>query len=197
MIKTKFEHVPSKIETDRLVLTMLTPEDTDLMFELDQDEAVMKYINGGKKTTMEQVVNVFVPRLKQYHDPVKGHGLWKVTAKSPNNIAADLTNNYLGWVLVRPMYFFSENKQMDNLEMGWRFKQCTWGKGIATEAAKAVADMLSEQPSVNALSAIAEPDNQASINIMTKLGMTFLKREMYQDPLGNFDTVFYEKRLRG
>jgi hypothetical protein len=35
----------------------------------------------------------------------------------------------LGWVLVRPMHFFSENPEFNNWELGWRFKQATWGRG--------------------------------------------------------------------
>ncbi|MCL1143118.1 GNAT family N-acetyltransferase [Shewanella gaetbuli] len=187
--------IPQVIETSRLTLSMLTLNDQSLLFELDQDVAVTKYINGGKKTTMEQIENVFMPRFKQYYNPQKGHGLWKVSAKDMAGLSSSLENDYLGWILIRPMYFFNQNRLLNNLEIGWRFKHCTWGQGIATEAAQAIVDLMATQDEVEFITAIADEENIASLKVMEKLGMTFLKKEIFHDPLGDFESVFYQKEL--
>ena len=165
-------HVP---DTERLTYALMDDSDAQLLWELDQDVEVMRYINGGEMTSMEDIINTMLPRMNSYRNPEDGWGIWKVLTKS------DAT--YLGWILVRPMHFFSEERDDNNLELGWRFHRQHWGYGYATEAAKALMVSLHDQKGINQFTAIAEQDNNASINIMKKLGMQFDKRELYKDPL--------------
>ena len=160
------------------------PEDADLLFQLDQDIEVMRYINGGKMTSREDIENVFIPRIAQYVNPEKGWGIWKVSKTEKNE--------FIGWVLVRPMDFFSASPQWDNLELGWRFMRKSWGHGYATEAALKIMQSLHQASSAKHFSAIALPDNHASINIMKKLGMKYLKTDLHKDPLGDLEVVYYE-----
>ncbi|WP_196137636.1 GNAT family N-acetyltransferase [Aliikangiella sp. G2MR2-5] len=169
--------------TARLSFRLLGAEDKELLFELDQDPEVMKYINGGKMTTMKDVEEVYLPRLASYSSPEKGWGMWGVFVK--NN------EDFIGWILVRPMEFFSENPEFDNLELGWRFKRSSWGNGYGTEAAKAVMDAVGEPDDVKRLSAVAMLGNEASVNIMKKLGMEYIKTYTHKDPLGDIEAVYY------
>ncbi|MEM5506539.1 GNAT family N-acetyltransferase [Shewanella frigidimarina] len=181
--------------TSRLQLSLMTLNDSALLFELDQDERVMHFLNGGNKTTQHQIDTIMLPRLAQYLNPSKGWGLWKVHALDcDENAQHGLSGEYLGWVLVRPMHFFTQ-AQPHNLELGWRFKHISWGKGYATEAAKAVMDAVSEPDDVTHVSAVAVEDNLASIAIMKKLGMTFQHKSIHRDPLGDTEAVFYQKAL--
>ncbi|UJF20784.1 GNAT family N-acetyltransferase [Shewanella sp. OMA3-2] len=195
-------HVPTIIETARLTMIQMSLHEQDLLFELDQDEAVMRYINGGRKTTMEDIEQRFMPRLRRYHNPLKGYGLWKVIGKDVSAITedncaiAELAGQFLGWILVRPMFFFTDHPHLHDIELGWRFKQSTWGRGIATEAAKAVADLIASHSEVTALSAIADEANTGSINIMKKLGMTFVKKAAHPDVPDNQHVVFYSLSLK-
>jgi RimJ/RimL family protein N-acetyltransferase len=173
----------------RLSFKLMTEQDAQLLFELDQDVEVMRYINGGKKSSMDDINNIFIPRLNSYSNKQKGWGLWQV------NVAE--TNQYIGWILVRPMGFFtnapeSSNPELDNLELGWRFKQSSWGKGYATEAALAVKKGLVDNGYSGKFSAIADPDNVGSINIMKKIGMQFIKKTLHKDPLGDTEVVYYQ-----
>lgn len=170
----------------------MTRNDADALFELDQDTEVMKFINGGKMTSMEDILSVSLPRLESYADETEGWGIWKVSLKTPCD---DFSSDYLGWVLVRPMDFFTDQPQYHNLELGWRFKRATWGKGFGTEAAKAVMEAVSADEKITTVSALAIENNHGSINIMKKLGMTFLKKEVHRDPLGDMELVFYQKVL--
>ncbi len=171
-------------DTERLSFDLMGADDAQLLFELDQDVEVMRYINGGKMTTMQDVHDVFIPRMAKYTDASKGWGLWKVCLRK--------NQEFIGWVLVRPMDFFSEQPQWDNLELGWRFKRSSWGQGYATEAAERIKSTLIETQDIKKLSAIAMPDNKASINIMKKLGMQYLKTDLHKDPLGDEVVVYYE-----
>jgi RimJ/RimL family protein N-acetyltransferase len=184
----------TKLSTTRFELTLMSLEEKALLFELDQDPAVMEFINGGKPTSMTDIEEKFIPRLKRYLNPEKGWGLWKVVGKDcTENQRDSLAGAYLGWILVRPMGFFTDSPRFDDIELGWRFKQVSWGKGVATEAASAVVSFLATQEQVNSVSAIAVEENLGSIKVMKKLGMTFVKKA--PEPEGHTDTdvVFYQR----
>ena len=175
--------------TTRLNFTLLSEQDAQLLFEVDQDAEVMRYLNGGKLTSMQTIVEVFVPRMLQYRNPALGYGIWQVRRSDDNA--------YLGWVLIRPMGFNSEAPSTDELELGWRFKREFWGQGYASEAASAIAAaVLAHNQKVQFLSAIAMPDNAGSIGVMRKLGMQFVKRFLHRDALGDVDAVLYRKSVR-
>ena len=175
--------------SQRLTFQLMGPNDTNALFELDQDPAVMRFINGGKPSTMEEIETIMLPRMQSYTNAEKGWGIWKVTT-----LATELNcpSSYIGWILVRPMDFFSVAPKFHNLELGWRFKQMSWGKGYGTEAAKAVASTLVQQTDVTHLSAVADEDNIASINIMKKLGMQYTHRGDYSTPNGPVEVVYYQ-----
>ncbi|QYJ99767.1 GNAT family N-acetyltransferase [Shewanella psychrotolerans] len=173
----------------RLCFEMMGQDDGQLLFELDQDPEVMRYINGGRPSTMDEISNILLPRLKAYTNPEKGWGIWKVSTLSDNSA---LSSRYIGWILVRPMDFFGDSPQYHDIEVGWRFKQCCWGKGYATEAASAVATQIAKQTDVSYLSAVADEGNLASIKIMQKLGMTFNQIAQYPTPKGYVEVVHYQ-----
>ncbi|QIR14497.1 GNAT family N-acetyltransferase [Shewanella aestuarii] len=183
-----------QLETSRLSLSLMTEDDTPLFYELDQDEAVMKYINGGVKSSHDDIHLRFLPRFRRYNLPEKGFGLWKVTAK-PSVFTSEISGQYLGWILVRPMYFYTDNPHHHNIEIGWRLKQSAWGKGVATEAATAVMDFIAQQPEVTMFTAIALEHNLASIAVMKKLTMQFVKKALHTDGPVAQELVFYQKRL--
>ncbi|NMP32155.1 GNAT family N-acetyltransferase [Thalassotalea sp. M1531] len=175
-------------DSARLSYRLLDEHDADLFYTLDRDPEVMRFINGGKPHTLEYIKSEAIPRLMAYTDQVKGHGMWGVFIKE--------SNEFIGWILVRPMNFFSDVPEFDNLEIGWRFMQNSWGKGFGTEAAQQVKDAIVGLGAVSAISAIAVPDNKGSINIMTKIGLTFIKQYIHHDKqLGELEAVYYQQQL--
>ena len=165
--------------SERLTYRLLNPtsDDTNLLFELDQDPEVMRFISNGVPTSMETINEVFVPRLSSFTSIQKGWGMWGVFTAT--------NNKFIGWVLVRPMHFFSDNPQFHDLELGWRFKRSSWGQGYATESAQHVLSALANQTGITTFSAIAVTENHASINIMKKLGMQYVDSGVHKDPLGD------------
>lgn len=178
-------HIP---DSQRLRFRLMDEHDGDLMYELDQDPEVMRYIAPGRVPNRDDITSVFIPRMQSYRSADKGWGLWQV------NTLAD--NEFIGFILVRPMYFFSAERDDTNIELGWRFKKSSWGQGYATEGARQIADVVAaSDASITRFSAVAHPDNTGSINIMKKLGMDFVREFLHKDPLGDFEVVHYEHKL--
>lgn len=173
--------------SERLSYRLMDDTDADLLFELDQDPAVMEFINEGKVTSRTEIEETFIPRMMQYQNPDKGWGLWQV-----NKLADD---EFIGWILVRPRHYFSDDRDDEDIELGWRFMQKSWGKGYATEAVKAVMKGLNLQAGNQKFSAVAVPDNARSIRIMEKLGMIYQKTALHKDPLGDLQVVYYSVSL--
>ena len=169
--------------SQRLSYRLMTLADGPLLLDVDSDPLVMKYITKGVPSTVQDIENRMLPRMAKYVNPEKGWGLWEVCDTS--------SQHYLGWVLVRPMHFFSDNIEFDNWELGWRFKQATWGIGYATEAAKHIMHALASKHQVKSFSAIAVKENVASIQVMKKLGMVFEKSAFHVDPLFSEQVEYY------
>jgi len=174
------------IPSARLSYTLMTQADGELLFQLDQDPEVMLFLNGGKPSTMAEINEIFIPRMERYLNEQKGWGLWQVNISS--------NNEYIGWILVRPMHFFSEAPEFDNIELGWRFFQSSWGKGYASEAALHIKNTLAKNNVLKGFSAIAVKDNLASIAVMKKIGMSYVKTYLHKDPLFESHVVYYQIR---
>jgi len=168
----------------RLSYRLMTANDAELLYQLDQDPEVMRFIADGKISSRENIENVLVPRMKKYLNVDKGWGLWQVNIKD--------TDEYIGWVLVRPMNFFSDATEFDNLELGWRFFRSSWGKGFASEAAQHIKDALAVQSEYKKFSAIADENNLGSIGVMKNLGMSYLKTYHHIDPLFECQVAYYQ-----
>ena len=168
----------------RLSYQLIDKTDSEFLFQLDQNPEVMRYINGGNMPTRKNISEVFIPRHNAYKNVEKGWGLWKVTVIA--------TQAEIGWILVRPMDFFSDQPTWHDIELGWRFLQSTWGKGYASEAAIHLQQLLAQQPENKSFSAIAAKDNLGSIAVMKKLGMKYIKTYSHTNSaLGDEDVVLY------
>ena len=177
-------------DTENLSLELATdsPADAELLFQLDQDAEVMRYINGGRVTTSAEFESVYLPRLRAYTNPASGWGLWKVTVTT--------RREFIGWILIRPENFFTDTRNDRRLEIGWRLCRRAWGQGYATEAARAVMSHVESLGNVDAFYALAMRDNAASIRVMQKLGLQFQKHddvESWTKPGEKIPCTFYER----
>lgn len=173
--------------TTRLYFRLMDVDDGQLLFDLDNDPEVMKYLTRGKVSSMETIKEVFIPRMQAYRNEQKGWGLWQVNTISDNA--------FIGWVLIRPMGFFDDEMDCSDIEIGWRFKRNSWGNGYASEAANAVATQIAKQYQVKTLSATALSDNIGSINVMQKLGMSFVNEYAHNDEQGVQKAVLYRTNV--
>jgi ribosomal-protein-alanine N-acetyltransferase len=156
------------IETERLIIREITPKDIEGMFELESDPEVLKYLGNKPLKTLEEVTARIAFIRQQYID--HGIGRWAMIEKH--------TGNFVGWTGFK---FVTEtrNGHTNYHDLGYRMIQRYWGKGYATEAAKACMGYGIDQLKLNPIYASTEFDNKASINVLIK--NSFIPIETFTD----------------
>jgi RimJ/RimL family protein N-acetyltransferase len=71
--------------------------------------------------------------------------------------------------------------QFDETEVGWTLRPETWGRGYASEAARACLDWGFRQFEFEYLTAMIRPDNASSLRVAERLGMTPLREDVLHD----------------
>jgi RimJ/RimL family protein N-acetyltransferase len=147
------------LETDRLILRRFTPDDVDLLHELDSDPEIMFYITGGLLTPREEIQNDVLPAFLSYYQRFAGYGFWAVIEKQ--------TGAFLGWFHFRPGHGAGESEP----ELGYRLHRAAWGKGYATEGSIALINKGFREFGVTRVNAGTMVVNTASRRVMEKAGL--------------------------
>jgi ribosomal-protein-alanine N-acetyltransferase len=158
------------IETDRLRLRMISAGDLDNLAAMFSDPEVIKYVGDGKPTDRAEAERALQSIIN--HWGTHGFGRWAVVDRN--------TGNFLGFGGLRSLFGMPE--------VVYHLAKANWGKGYATELARAALRFGFEERGFDRIVAIAKPLNAASIHVMDKLGMRFEKDARYYD----LDVVQYE-----
>lgn len=154
------------LETERLILRRFIQADADHLYDLDNDPDAMRYINGGTPTPRSVIDNDILPTFMRYDAQAPGFGFWAAVGKE----AAD-AGEFLGWFSLRP----SKDASGEAI-LGYRLRKAAWGKGYATEGARALIHKGFSEWGVRRVVATTYEDNLASRRVMEKLGMTLVRR---------------------
>ncbi len=151
------------LATERLVLRRFTEADADLLVELDSDPAVMHFVTGGRPTPRREIEEDVLPHFLAYYEKFEGYGFWAAVEKS--------TGAFLGWFHFRP----TKDAPLDEPELGYRLRQAAWGRGYATEGAKALIDAGFMEHGVRRVVADTMVVHVASRRVMEKSGLTLVR----------------------
>ncbi len=155
------------ISTDRLVLRDIVEDDARLLFELDSDPEVMRYIGAGPTEDVEW----YRERIRTVYRAWQHHH-WQGVRLVLDRASGD----FLGWVFVRPATAHGLAAEIGwtdprAIEVGYRYHRSAWGRGIATEAARPLVQRALADPATAALVGCAMAGNAGSIRVLEKLGL--------------------------
>ncbi len=154
------------LTTDRLILRRWRASDREPFRALNADPRVMEFFPA--LLTAEESDQAIV-RIEQQFDR---HGF--------SLYAAELTetHTFIGFVGISiPMF---DAPFMPAIEIGWRLAYDYWGRGLATEGARAVVRHAFQTLRIPSLVSFAVPANLRSRRVMENIGMV-------HDPAGDFD----------
>lgn len=152
------------METERLYMREFKIEDAQLLIDLNSDPMVTRFTGDGEVKNSEEAKRILTDIIFPQYS--KKMGRWAVHLKS--------TDEFIGWCGLK---YQEESLETD---LGYRFFNKYWGKGYATESAKAVIDYGINILKLKNIMALAAKENTASINVLKKLGMTYLEDDMCQ-----------------
>jgi RimJ/RimL family protein N-acetyltransferase len=151
------------IETERLLLEPLSEERREAFVALTGDPEVMRYWGTGGPYARDDALRHFAASL----------GYWAERGFGKRSVIAKGTGDWLGFVDTTRLGPGCGDLSPDEVEIGWMLKRSVWGRGYATEAARAARDDAFERVGLQSVIALYHPENGASGRIIEKLGMAF------------------------
>lgn len=165
------------LKTERLTLRKLGADDLDALVELDSDPEVMRYINGGTPNSRALYQEVLLERMLAWgaDDPI-------------GFFAALCGERWIGWFHLKPSIAVAAD-DTSALELGYRLRRDAWGRGFATEGARALAGFAVDELSPSYVDGCAMPANLASIAVLQKCGLAFVDLRIH--PRAPIEVAFY------
>jgi RimJ/RimL family protein N-acetyltransferase len=84
---------------------------------------------------------------------------------------------------------------LPGVDVGFAFLPAAWGRGYATESARAAIALGRDAHGLEHVLAITSPDNDASIRVLERLG--FSRERTLRMPGEDRETVLFARDLRG
>jgi RimJ/RimL family protein N-acetyltransferase len=153
------------IETERLILRRVTMADVEDLVALNLDPATRRFIPNAAQFDHERAT---------YRVENDEHE-WNELGRRMLIARARDTGVFVGRLGIFDWPQFGET------EVGWALAPEVRGHGYATEAARECQRWAFQHLTVPYLTALIRPDNEASIAVATRLGMTVLRSDMLFD----------------
>ena len=176
------------LETPRLILREFTEDDAADLFALDADPEVMRYVGPYRLADVdayrEHIRNDFL----SFYSPGSPYGFRAAVEKAGGA--------FLGWFVLRPAlhYRFAREAgfRSGQLELGYRLRRSAWGKGYATEGARALVRKAFTELEAPCVVAAALAENRASVRVLEKAGL----RRVGEFQIAGFDSPCLTYALR-
>ena len=146
------------LHTDRLIIRQLSEDDAPFILTLLNEPSFLRYIGDKKVRTIDDARGYILNGPRASYDR-HGFGLNAV------ELADSLTPIGMCGLLKRD--------ELPDADIGFAFLPDFWNRGLAFEAATAVLQDARERLKLPRILAIVNPDNEASIKLLQKLGMRF------------------------
>lgn len=148
------------LETDRLILRYLTEDDAEFFMALANTPSWLKYIGDRNIKTIEASKKYIRDgSIKSYEE--RGFGFYMVELKK--------NNECLG------VCGLIKRDTLEDVDIGFAFMPEYEGKGYGYESASAVLHYAKNNLKMSRIIAITVPENERSIVLIKKIGLTYDK----------------------
>jgi RimJ/RimL family protein N-acetyltransferase len=147
------------LATDRLILRRLTEADLDHLVALDSDPEVMAFLSGGPPAPRE-ATEALLRELIAAYGRFRGLGTFAAIEKT--------TGDFIGWMAISA-------DGSDEVDLGYRLHTSAWGKGYATEGARALIAAAFADAGIARVYATTMAVNVRSRGVMERAGLRFVR----------------------
>lgn len=163
------------IETKRLLIRKFESKDFKQLYNLDSNPLVHKYLYNSPMKSYGEAKEYIQAQLNQYEN----YGVGRLAV-------LDKKNNFIGWAGLKFNNSMINNKT-NFYDLGYRLNPNQWGRGIATEASKAILDYYKNLKNI---CGIASVENIASNKVLIKSGLIYVNK--FIDPINGKFNNWYE-----
>ena len=146
-------------ETERLIIRNWRETDRDLAFEINSDDEVMEFFPFRRNRAE---ADAFFDRVQSMITET-GLGLYVLELKARGEAIG-----YCGLMRTDHLEPFIP---AGTIEIGWRLVKRQWGKGLISEAARALLTLGFEKLGLDQIVSFAVHDNVRSTAVMERIGM--------------------------
>ena len=147
-------------ETARLILRLPTSSDVASTLAIYSDPQVMEYIDSDRPfEKIDEAARSIERGLAHFEK----HGVCY------SAVIEKATGRHVGYC------GFNVFEDGPDLELVFHFHRACWGRGYATEAARACIEYAFGALDAHRVVALTDPRNAASIRVLEKLGFTFIR----------------------
>ncbi|MEM6724861.1 MAG: GNAT family N-acetyltransferase [Bacteroidota bacterium] len=165
----------------RLYLRELSLSDLEVAYEMDADPEVMQYIRPPAKNIEE--TREKMKKIIAYYRKYEGYGVWAGIEKE--------TDTMVGWWILKSL------PKSPFIEVGYRLRKQYWGNGYATEMTKALLEYGFLQLNLPEIVAVTDLENHASMRVLEKAGLVYLRNAFYYESTVTFYRIEREAWLAG
>jgi RimJ/RimL family protein N-acetyltransferase len=151
----------SDLETERLRLERWAPRHGVLFARLAVLPEVMRHIGTGALLTPDEIASHHERVLAHWRD----HGFgWRAAVERASGAP-------IGLIALNRAERAAPGLAEDDFEVGWWLDPAAWGKGYATEGARAIVDEAFTRLGAASVVARVQPENAASLRVAAALGL--------------------------
>lgn len=183
----------TQLQTARMRLEPCCEAHFEGLHAMNRLPEVMRFIGGGGPETPEGTRAMIERVQARWAD--WGYSWWSFLAEDTGQVLGAGAIQHLR-PEAGPVTDF-EALRSQPLEIGWRLHPDFWGKGLASEAAQAMAAFAFDTLAAQELLAVRHPDNIDSQRVMERLGMRYRGLERwYGEPLATHAMSVQDWRKR-
>jgi ribosomal-protein-alanine N-acetyltransferase len=153
------------IQTERLLLERIRPEDLEDMVAMHQDD---RFVAVFGHRSMPEHVRRFTAKHIEEWDRLE-FSLWTIRDRE--------TRLFIGRGGLRPVTI----EGIEEVELGYALRPEWWGRGLATEMSRTALEVGFERLGLQSVVAFTMPSNVRSRHVMEKLGFTFERDFVWAD----------------
>ncbi|MCL6708202.1 GNAT family N-acetyltransferase [Pseudomonas sp. R2.Fl] len=146
------------LETERLLIRNWRDDDRDLFREINRDPKVMEFFPWRRS---REEADILMDRLRTMIGET-GLGFYALEEKE--------SGEPVGFCGIGPASIAPVMPE-ETIEIGWRLATRYWGKGYATEAARAVLEHAFADRKLDAVLSFAVAENTRSTAVMRRIGL--------------------------
>ena len=149
--------LPTRLATPRLALREFTKADVDDLLRCDGDARVMRYLANGLAARTREEVAASLERVEQGYAARPGWGLLHASRRDDGAFVGGCG-----------LFHVPDG---EDVEIAYRLPVDCWGRGYATEMARAVLAHAFHTLRLSRVIGLTWPENVASQRVLAKIGM--------------------------